>query len=65
MGADAVQLHLVALKGAEIEVLVEKNDIARTPTFAPVRLSGGFAGGSLVRARVVDADARFAYAEAA
>jgi threonylcarbamoyladenosine tRNA methylthiotransferase MtaB len=65
VGADAVQLHLVALKGAEIEVLVEKNDIARTPTFAPVRLSGGFAGGSLVRARVVDADARFAYAEAA
>lgn len=65
VGADAVQLHLAALKGAEIEVLVEKNDIARTPTFAPVRLSGGFAGGSLVRARVVDADARFAYAEAA
>jgi threonylcarbamoyladenosine tRNA methylthiotransferase MtaB len=64
-GAEAVARHLAALKGADVDVLVEKGDIARSPTFAPVKLSRTFAGGSLVRARIVDADARFAYAEAA
>lgn len=65
LGAEALAQHLHALKGAAVDVLVERNDIARTPTFAPVKLSGSFAGGTLVRARVIDADARFAYAEAA
>jgi threonylcarbamoyladenosine tRNA methylthiotransferase MtaB len=64
-GAEAVTRHLAALKGADVDVLVERGDIARSPTFAPVKLSRTFAGGSLVRARIVDADARFAYAEAA
>ncbi len=65
LGANAVAQHLAALKGVDVDVLVEKHDIARSPTFAPVKLSRPFAGGSLVRVRVVDADARFAYAEAA
>ncbi|MFM9862178.1 MAG: tRNA (N(6)-L-threonylcarbamoyladenosine(37)-C(2))-methylthiotransferase MtaB [Micropepsaceae bacterium] len=65
VGAAAVELHLRSLKGLDIDVLVEKNDIARSPTFAPVKLSRSYAGGTLVRARVIDADARFAYAEAA
>jgi threonylcarbamoyladenosine tRNA methylthiotransferase MtaB len=65
LGSEAVAKHLAALKGAQFDVLVEKGDLARSPTFAPVKLSGSFAGGSLVLARVVDADARFAYAEAA
>jgi threonylcarbamoyladenosine tRNA methylthiotransferase MtaB len=64
-GAEALSRHLAALKGADVDVLVEKGDLARSPTFAPVKLSRPFTGGSLVRARVVDADARFAYAEAA
>ena len=65
VGADAVTKHLLALKGTDVDVLVERDDIARGPTFAPVKLNRSFAGGSFVRARVVDADARFAYAEAA
>jgi threonylcarbamoyladenosine tRNA methylthiotransferase MtaB len=65
LGADAVTQHLATLKGSDVDVLVEKNDIARGPTFAPVKLNRPFAGGSLLRVRVVDADARFAYAEAA
>jgi threonylcarbamoyladenosine tRNA methylthiotransferase MtaB len=64
-GAEAVARHLLALKGADVDVLVEKGEIARSPTFAPVKLGRTFASGSLVRARIVDADARFAYAEAA
>jgi threonylcarbamoyladenosine tRNA methylthiotransferase MtaB len=64
-GALAVERHLASLKGLDVEVLVERDDVARAPTFAPVKLSRSFAGGTLVRARVVDADARFAYAEAA
>jgi threonylcarbamoyladenosine tRNA methylthiotransferase MtaB len=65
LGAAAVEQHLRALKGSALEMLVERDDIARSPTFAPVKLSQPLPSGSLVRARVVDADARFAYAEAA
>ncbi len=64
-GAAALERHLASLKGHDVEVLVERGDIARGPTFAPVKLGRSFAGGTLVRARVVDADARYAYAEAA
>jgi threonylcarbamoyladenosine tRNA methylthiotransferase MtaB len=64
-GAEAFARHLQSLKGRDVDVLVEKDDIARSPTFAPVKLSRAFAGGSLVRARVTGADARFAYAETA
>ncbi|MBP6011555.1 MAG: tRNA (N(6)-L-threonylcarbamoyladenosine(37)-C(2))-methylthiotransferase MtaB [Alphaproteobacteria bacterium] len=65
LGAEAVSRHLASLAGLDMEVLVEKGDLGRSPTFAPVKLQRGYAGGSLVRARVVRADARFAYAEAA
>ena len=65
LGTDALARHLASLKGCDLDVLVEKDDVARSPTFAPVKLSRAFAGGSLVRARVIGADARFAYAEAA
>lgn len=64
-GAVALERHLASLKGHDVDVLVERDDIARGPTFAPVKLSHSFASGTLVRARVVDADSRFAYAEAA
>jgi threonylcarbamoyladenosine tRNA methylthiotransferase MtaB len=65
VGAEATALHLSSLKGQEIELLVEQDLIARTPTYAPVKLSSAQASGSLLRARVTGADARFAYAEAA
>jgi threonylcarbamoyladenosine tRNA methylthiotransferase MtaB len=64
-GAEALEQHLASLRGMDVDVLVEKGDVARSPTFAPVKLSRAFAGGSLVRARITGADARFAYAEAA
>jgi hypothetical protein len=49
----------------DVDALVESNNIARSTTFAPVKLSRTFASGTLVKARVVSVDARFAYAEAA
>jgi threonylcarbamoyladenosine tRNA methylthiotransferase MtaB len=64
-GAEALAKHLSSLKGQEIELLVEQDLIARTPSYAPVKLSSAQASGSLLRARVTGADARFAYADAA
>lgn len=64
-GAEALARHLASLKGREVELLVEQDLIARSPTYAPVKLSRAHASGALLRARVTHADARFAYAEAA
>jgi tRNA A37 methylthiotransferase MiaB len=57
--------HLAALAGQEIDVLVEQDLIARSPTYAPVKLSSVQRTGSIVRARVTGFDRHFAYAEAA
>ncbi len=65
VGAAALARHLASLKGREIELLVEQDLIARSPTYAPVKLSSAQVSGTLLQARVIDADARFAYAEAA
>jgi threonylcarbamoyladenosine tRNA methylthiotransferase MtaB len=64
-GAEAMALHLASLTGQEIELLVEQDLIARSPTYAPVKLARAQASGSLLRAVVTHADARFAYAGAA
>ena len=56
--------HLSSLKGREIEILVEQDLIGRSACYAPVKLSIAKLTGTLLRARVIDADARFAYAEA-
>jgi len=64
-GAEALARHLASLMGREIELLVEQDLIARSPTYAPVKLSSAHVSGALLRARVTGADARFAYAEAA
>ncbi|MBL9095489.1 MAG: tRNA (N(6)-L-threonylcarbamoyladenosine(37)-C(2))-methylthiotransferase MtaB [Alphaproteobacteria bacterium] len=64
-GEDAVAWHLAALAGRDVELLVEQNVSARTPTFAPVKLAAPHQAGALLRARIVRADRRFAYAEAA
>ena len=61
----AVARHLATLAGATLDVLVEQEALARTPTFAPVKLSAAATPGSILRARVLHTDARFAYAEAA
>jgi threonylcarbamoyladenosine tRNA methylthiotransferase MtaB len=65
VGAEALTAHLASLKGSSVDVLIEKNDLARSPTFAPVKLDRAFDSGRVVRARIVAADGRFAYAEAA
>ena len=64
-GAFAVTQHLASLNGREVDLLVEQDVSARTPTFAPVKLARAEASGTLLRARIVRTDARFAYAEAA
>jgi threonylcarbamoyladenosine tRNA methylthiotransferase MtaB len=64
-GALAVTQHLASLNGCEVDLLVEQDVSARTPTFAPVKLARAEASGTLLRARIVRTDARFAYAEAA
>lgn len=65
LGAEAVARHLASLTGLEVDLLVEQDETARTPTFAHVKLNAAAPSGTLLRARVVRADERFAYAEAA
>ena len=64
-GETALAEHLASLTGRDVEVLVEQDLSARTPTFAPVKLARAEASGTLLHARIVRADRRFAYAEAA
>jgi threonylcarbamoyladenosine tRNA methylthiotransferase MtaB len=64
-GSAAVAEHLASLTGRDVELLVEQDLSARTPTFAPVKLAQAQPSGTLLRARIVGADERFAYAEAA
>jgi len=64
-GADAFAKHLMSLTGQDVDLLVEQDLIARSPTYAPVKLNASRPSGSLLRARIVSADSQFAYAEAA
>ena len=64
-GEAAVARHLQTLAGATLDVLVEQDVIARAPSFAPVKLNIAATPGSILRARILHTDERFAYAEAA
>lgn len=64
-GAMALSDHLASLTGKEIELLVEQDCLARSPTYAPVKLTTAHAAGAIIRARVTSTDRHFAYAEAA
>ena len=64
-GAEAFATHLMSLTGQDVDLLVEQDLIARSPTYAPVKLNASRPSGSLLRARIVSADSQFAYAEAA
>lgn len=64
-GADAFAKHLASLTGRDVDLLVEQDLIARSPTYAPVKLNASRPSGSLLRARIISADSQFAYAEAA
>jgi threonylcarbamoyladenosine tRNA methylthiotransferase MtaB len=65
LGADMLAQHLASLDGQEVDVLVEQDVMARSPTYAPIKLSVGQRAGSILRARVTRVDTQFAYAEAA
>ena len=65
LGADMLAQHLASLNGREVDVLVEQGVIARSPTYAPIKLSVAQRAGAIVRARVTRFDSQFAYAEAA
>ncbi len=64
-GAEMLADHVASLVGHEVEVLVEQDLIARSPTYAPVKLSSAQRVGAIIRARVMGSDSQFAYAEAA
>ena len=64
-GETALARHLATLSGTTLDVLVEQDALARAPSFAPVKLSAAATPGSILRARVLHTDERFAYAEAA
>ena len=64
-GEASLAAHLASLTGRDVEVLVEQDSSARTPTFAPVKLAHPAISGTLLTARIVGADRRVAYAEAA
>ena len=63
LGDRQVQKHLRALEGTEQIVLMEKDGIGRTPSFAEARLDA--ADGTLVRARITGIDGARILAEAA
>jgi threonylcarbamoyladenosine tRNA methylthiotransferase MtaB len=63
-GERAVSRHLQSLLGATLDLLVEQDLQARSPTFAPVKLKTAAAPGSILRARILHTDEHFAYAEA-
>jgi len=61
-GADAFAQHLMSLTGHDVDLLVEQDLIARSPTYAPVKLNASRPSGTLLSARIVSADSQFAYA---
>lgn len=65
LGADMIAAHLASLAGHEVEALVEQDLVARSPTYAPIKLSSAQRVGAIIRARVMGSDSQFAYAEAA
>ncbi|HEX9881870.1 MAG TPA: tRNA (N(6)-L-threonylcarbamoyladenosine(37)-C(2))-methylthiotransferase MtaB [Hyphomicrobium sp.] len=57
-GAVALSRFLAAQAGAEVEVLMERNGLGRTPQFVEVCVAAAGPAGSLVRARVAGHDGR-------
>lgn len=54
-GAKAEAKYLSSLRGTEANVLIERNGLGHSEGFAPVRLSGDVPDGTLVRARLGEA----------
>jgi threonylcarbamoyladenosine tRNA methylthiotransferase MtaB len=62
-GADALARRFATLAGREQMLLVEKSGMGRTPCFAPAVFEGTAEPGSLLRARIVGADAQHLIAD--
>ena len=61
---DAARRRFLASRiGATLPVLVERDDVGRCPAYAPVRLRGAAAAGTIVTARVTAADDASLFAE--
>lgn len=65
LGAEMLAQHLASLVGHEVDVLVEQDELARSPTYAPIKLTAAQRAGAILRAKVTRFDAKFAHAEAA
>ncbi len=55
-GAEKVEAHLAGMVGRRVELLMERPDLGRTEGFAPTRIAGEAAPGSLVAARITGRD---------
>jgi threonylcarbamoyladenosine tRNA methylthiotransferase MtaB len=63
-GAEALSRYLEAQIGRDVEVLMERDDLGRTPSFAELALAGQAPAGSLLRARVSGVKGRLLQGEA-
>jgi threonylcarbamoyladenosine tRNA methylthiotransferase MtaB len=57
-GQERLASYLKSLIGARLELLMEREHLGRTPSFAPMELSEAGKPGELVMARVVDSDGK-------
>jgi threonylcarbamoyladenosine tRNA methylthiotransferase MtaB len=64
-GAERVRVHLAAMQGRPVRLLMERPDLGRTEGFARARLAGRQADGAIVPARVVGRTDELLLAEAA
>ena len=63
-GAEALSRYLEAQIGRDVEVLMERDDLGRTPSYAELTLAGQAPAGSLLRARVSGVRGRLLQGEA-
>jgi threonylcarbamoyladenosine tRNA methylthiotransferase MtaB len=57
-GSQALSSYLAAQTGTEVEALVERDGVGRTPHFLEIDLPAAVAAGAMVRARVSGNDGR-------
>jgi len=58
-GAAALAAHFAKLQGSTQELLVEQDEIGRTPCFAPVRFAGAAEPGGFLPVRITGADGKY------
>jgi threonylcarbamoyladenosine tRNA methylthiotransferase MtaB len=53
LGDDRAARHRRRMRGAQVQILVERPGLGRTEDFSPVRLNGSYAPGDIVAARII------------